>query len=94
MEEFSREKLKSGILKACEKRPISPNRVAKIVNLIERRLRKKHSTKVKSSEIGELTLQILKDVDKVAYMRFASVYYDFDITSFEKEAKALAGETK
>ena len=86
---FDRDKIKTGILKACEKRPVSEDKVEKMINRIEERLRKK-GKEVKTSFIGELVSKELKRADKVAYIRFASVYRDFtDISDFKKEIKEL-----
>ena len=89
-EPFDRKKLESGILKACSKRPISMDQVEKIVNEIECEIRKKHKNEINSSLIGKMVIKKLKSIDKIAYIRFASVYKDFkDISSFEKEVKKL-----
>jgi len=90
-EPFSREKLKNGILKACEKRPIATEKIDNIVNEIERKIRDKIKGKeVESKFIGELVMKELKKLDKVAYIRFASVYREFkDITDFKREIKEL-----
>ena len=87
---MSRIKIKKGILKACEKRPITEEKVDAIVEWIEQKARKSRSTKIKSNYIGELTMKKLKTLDSVAYLRFASVYRSFDdIQSFEKELKQI-----
>jgi len=89
-ESFSREKLKKGILKACEKRPVAPEKVESVVNEIESELKKKYRDEVKSSIIGAIVLRKLKKVDKVAYIRFASVFRSFDdLESFEQEVLKL-----
>jgi len=89
-EKFDRNKLLVGIQKACEKRPISQERIEKLVEEIERELRNMDSLEVESRVIGELVMRKLKKLDKVAYIRFASVYREFaDIESFEKELRAL-----
>lgn len=89
-ENFDRNKILSGMLKACEKRPISREKIEKIVNDIEAELRNLESTEIKSKKIGELVIRKLKKLDKVAYIRFASVYKAFaDLDSFEKEVHAL-----
>ena len=89
-EKFSREKLKKGIDKAFEKRPISKDKIDKIVNEIEEQLRKKGKKEIKSSIIGELIMKKLKKIDNVAYIRFASVYRDFqDVKDFKKEIRGL-----
>ena len=91
-EQYSREKIKSGILKACEKRPISTELIEQAVDQIEARLRKKEETEIPSKLIGELVMEKLKRMDKVAYIRFASVYRSFeDVESFQKEIRALMG---
>lgn len=89
-EPFNREKLRMGLLKACEKRPVSHDIVEKVVNEIEDEARNQKSSEVPSTFIGELVMKKLKDVDQVAYIRFASVYRQFaDLSSFEKELKNL-----
>lgn len=91
-ESFDRKKLKTGILKSCSKRPVSMDQIEKIVDEIECELRKKHKNEISSSLIGKMVIKKLKLVDKIAYIRFASVYKDFrDISSFEKEVKNLKG---
>lgn len=88
-EAFDREKIKRGIMKACEKRPISAEKINKMLINIEEKLRKK-GKEVKADVIGELVSSELKKVDKVAYIRFASVYRDFrDISDFKKEIREL-----
>lgn len=91
-ESFNREKLKTGIVKACSKRPISMDKIEDMVDDIERKLRKYRKNEIKSSVIGEMVIKKLRSLDKVAYIRFASVYRDFaDIGSFEKELNNLKG---
>jgi transcriptional repressor NrdR len=88
-EPFSTEKLKNGIMRACEKRPITSEQVQQAVAYIEEKL-KQHGNEVKSSLIGEMVMRKLKQIDKVAYIRFASVYRDFqDIDDFKKEIKEV-----
>lgn len=88
-EDFDREKLKTGLVRACNKRPVSPDILDGVVNKIENKLRAKH-TEVSTQMIGNMVMQELKRIDKVAYIRFASVYRDFDdIKSFEQEVKLL-----
>ena len=88
-EEFDREKIKKGIQKACEKRPINDDKIEKMVIKIEERLRKK-GKEVKTRYIGELVSNELKKTDKIAYVRFASVYKDFsELDDFKKEIKEL-----
>ncbi len=88
-EDYSREKLRKGILKACEKRPVPREKVDKIIDKIEQKLRKK-GDEIKSKIIGKEVMKKLKRLDKVAYIRFASVYHDFqNIKDFKKEIKEL-----
>tara|TARA_Y100000310_G_scaffold345811_1_gene470315 strand:- start:2896 stop:3324 length:429 start_codon:yes stop_codon:yes gene_type:complete len=91
-EDFDREKVKRGILKACEKRSIEAERIEKMLANIEDKMQKK-GKEVKSEVIGELVSKELKKVDKVAYIRFASVYKDFaDLSDFRKEIKGLVSK--
>ena len=86
---FDREKIKLGILKACEKRPVDNEKIEKMINKIESKIRRK-GIDVKTDVIGELISRELKKVDKVAYIRFASVYRDFtDLDDFKKAIKEL-----
>jgi len=88
-ERFSDEKLKTGIMKACEKRPVSIERIDNSVEEIEERLRRR-GKEVKGVEIGKMVMNKLKKLDKIAYIRFASVYLDFkDVNEFKKEIKEL-----
>jgi transcriptional repressor NrdR len=89
-EKFDREKIKRGIMKACEKRPISIEQIEQVVEEIESEIRRKDSVEVTSKEIGNLVMKKLRKLDHVAYIRFASVYKEFkDIESFEKELRRL-----
>ncbi len=89
-ESFDRDKIKEGIVKACEKRPVTDNQVEKLINEIEHNLRKRKSLDINSKVIGQTVIKKLKSLDKVAYIRFASVYKEFqDPSSFEKEVKLL-----
>lgn len=91
-EAFDRNKVMAGILKACEKRPVSVAQVEDVVNKIERGLNNMMEKEVKSSFIGELIMEQLKDLDEVAYVRFASVYRQFtDADTFIKEIQKLIG---
>ncbi|MEM2954934.1 MAG: transcriptional regulator NrdR [Candidatus Pacearchaeota archaeon] len=88
-QEYNRGKLKAGFLKACEKRPISREKIDKAIEKIEEVLLKKGG-EVKSRVIGELVMKELKKIDKVAYIRFASVYKEFkDISDFKSELKEI-----
>jgi transcriptional repressor NrdR len=90
-EQFNREKLKSGLLKACEKTMIPADVIEKIINEIGRELRTMGSLEVKSELIGEMVAKRLKQLDKVAYIRFASVFKRFvEVEDFEKEVKELS----
>jgi len=88
-ERFDRHKLMSGIQKACEKRPVSQEVIEKAVEEIERELRNMEKVEVPSKKIGELVMRKLKKIDKVAYIRFASVYHSFDLESLDKELRSL-----
>ncbi len=88
-EKYDRTKLEKGIEKAFEKRPVAKEKIDQMINEIEEQLRKK-GKEVRSSEIGELVIKKIKRVDNVAYIRFASVYRDFqDIKDFKNEIKEL-----
>lgn len=90
-ESFSSEKLKVGIERALEKRPITGVEMDDFIGLIERDLRSKGANEIKSSEIGDVVLERLKGLDDVAYLRFASVYKSFDdIDSFKKELENIS----
>ena len=87
---FDRTKVKAGLIRACEKRPISHVQIEEAVQDIENRLRAADSDEIPSKMIGDLVMRKLKKLDKVAYIRFASVYREFeDVESFEKELKTL-----
>ena len=89
-ERFERQKLLNGVLKACEKRPISLEKIEKLVDDVESDLRKRDSVEVESKVIGEIAMKKLKTLDKIAYIRFASVYREFeDIDRFEEELEKL-----
>ena len=91
-EDYDYEKIKRGMVRACEKRPITQEQINKMINNIEEKLRKK-GNEVKTAVIGELVSRELKKVDKVAYIRFASVYREFtDIGDFKKEIKGLGSK--
>ncbi|RLG13941.1 transcriptional regulator NrdR [Candidatus Pacearchaeota archaeon] len=89
-EKFDRQKLEQGIEKAFEKRPVPKEKIEKMINEIEEQLRKRGKKEIKSSVIGELAMKKIKKLDNVAYIRFASVYRDFqDIKDFKKELREL-----
>ena len=91
-EVFDRNKIVNGIIKACEKRPVSMAEIDKMVAEIERGLNNLMEKEVESTFIGELIMEQLKKVDQVAYVRFASVYRQFtDVNTFVKEIEKLIG---
>ena len=92
-EEFSKEKLMSGIKKACQKRPISPKVVEDLVEKIVNEVTDKYEREVPSDVIGKLVMEALRGLDEVAYVRFASVYRRFqEATDFVHEVKKLGGK--
>jgi transcriptional repressor NrdR len=89
-EQFDRAKLAAGMLKACEKRPVSRQDINKVVDEIEAELRNAEATEIESRKIGPLVMKKLKKLDKIAYIRFASVYKEFkDIEEFQTELVKL-----
>jgi len=89
-ERYDRDKLKTGLLKACEKRPVPTDKIEEALDKIEIELRGMDTTEIPSSKIGNAIMKYLKRLDKVAYIRFASVYKDFkDVEEFEEEFKKL-----
>ncbi|MFA5113099.1 MAG: transcriptional regulator NrdR [Candidatus Margulisiibacteriota bacterium] len=89
-EQFNRDKLIRGILHACQKRPVSLETIEEIVDEIERDIHREAGREVQSHKIGELIMEKLQAVDKVAYIRFASVYRKFEhVSEFLKEVKEL-----
>lgn len=85
---FDRDKIKMGIMKACEKRPVSMEKIDSIVDEIERDIQRKTEKEVKSTLIGNMVMEKLYDLDEVAYVRFASVYRRFkDVSHFMTELK-------
>lgn len=89
-EEFLRDKLTNSILKACVKRPLPTGTIEKLVDEVEAELQKLGRAEILSSNIGEMVMERLRGLDRVAYIRFASVYRDFaDIESFKEEVEAL-----
>ncbi len=92
-EPLDRQKILAGLKKACEKRPIRTDDIEAVADRIEKRIQEKGETEVPSRTIGEEIMRELRDLDQVAYVRFASVYRDFkDIDQFMEELKALARE--
>lgn len=91
---YSREKLVSGLKKALEKRPITEEKFKKLVNSIERDLQILKKNEVTSNQIGQIVMKYLKRADKVAYIRFASVYQSFDdVQTFQRELDKLIKKT-
>ncbi len=89
-ENFDRNKLLNGLIRACEKRPVSRKVLEEVADEIEKKLYNQMSTEVQSQYIGELVMEKLKEIDEIAYVRFASVYRQFkDIDSFMEEIAAL-----
>ncbi|NMA86167.1 MAG: transcriptional regulator NrdR [Tissierellia bacterium] len=92
-EAYDRNKVLSGILKACEKRPVSLETIEEMVDDIEKHLYNSLDKEVTSQYIGEIIMNKLKDIDEVAYVRFASVYRQFkDINTFMEELKKILDE--
>lgn len=94
-EEFNREKLKRGLIKACEKRPVSIEEIERIAFDVEKDLRNQGNSEILSDDIGELIMDRLAEVDEVAYVRFASVYRQFkDINVFMSELNEMINKNK
>lgn len=92
---FDRKKILTGIMRACEKRPVSIEKMEDIITYIERAIQKKSDREVPSWRIGELVMERLKALDDVAYVRFASVYRQFkDVGQFMEELKGIFGREK
>jgi len=90
---FDRQKLLRGLLKACEKRPIPVAKFEEIVEEVESRLQERPDKEMKAAEIGALVMERLRELDKVAYVRFASVYREFrDVLEFKQELETLLKE--
>lgn len=89
-ERYDRDKIKRGLIRACEKRKITVDQIDETLDKIETELRKLNSTEIPSSKVGNVVIKYLKRLDKVAYIRFASVYKDFkDVEEFQQELKTL-----
>jgi len=90
---FDGQKLLRGLLKACEKRPIPVRKLEEIVEEIENKVQERPDKEIKASEIGHFVMDKLKELDKVAYVRFASVYREFkDVMEFKQELETLLKE--
>ena len=93
-EEFSRAKLRAGITKACAKRPVSATAIEQLVNEVEAELRKREGAELDHAVLGEMVMDKLRQLDNVAYIRFASVYRAFgDLSSFEEEIQRAKDAT-
>ena len=94
-ESYNAEKVRVGIVKACEKRPVSADKIDEIVSDISRRVYNSMETEVSSKAIGEMVMDALKEADEVAYVRYASVYRSFkDISSFMSELKKMMRDAR
>ena len=94
-EVFDRNKLTAGILRACEKRPVSIKQIEEMVNTIEANIQSSLDREITTMQIGELAMEEIKKVDEVSYVRFASVYRQFkDINTFMEELNKLLTEKK
>ena len=89
-EQFSKEKMLRGLIKACEKRPVSLKQLEDVTQHVERELRNIGVAEVESDKVGEMVMEALRDIDEVAYVRFASVYRQFkDLNVFIEELKDI-----
>ena len=92
-EYFDREKIKNGLIKSCEKRPVSIDQIEGVVSYIENEINKNYMSEIETKIIGEMIMDKLKDIDEVSYVRFASVYRQFkDINTFVNELKTILME--
>lgn len=89
-EKFDRQKVLAGLLKACEKRPVSMGKLSEMVNQVESKVSDSPDREISTMDIGEFLMENLRELDKIAYVRFASVYRDFqDEQAFFNELKSL-----
>ncbi|MEO5925505.1 MAG: transcriptional regulator NrdR [Bryobacteraceae bacterium] len=89
-EKFERQKVLEGLLRSCQKRPVGVAKLAEVVDAVESRLSENADREISTTEIGEMVMERLKGLDKIAYVRFASVYRDFqDVEAFFTELKDL-----
>ena len=94
-EPYDRSKIESGIIRSCHKRPVSVEQIEQAVDDIENRIFNMELKEIKSSEIGEIVMERLMDLEAVAYVRFASVYREFkDVNTFMNELKKILSEEK
>jgi transcriptional repressor NrdR len=92
---YDRDKLISGLLKSCEKRPVSTEQLEKLADKVELQIQNSMRREISSGEIGEMVMELLKDIDEIAYVRFASVYRQFkDVNSFMQELNDLLNRIK
>ncbi|MBD8915766.1 MAG: transcriptional regulator NrdR [Lachnospiraceae bacterium] len=89
-EQYDRSKIEAGVLRACHKRPISANDINKLIDEVETEIFAREEKEIPSDEIGEIVMDKIKDLDDVAYVRFASVYREFkDVNTFMSELKKM-----
>lgn len=89
-EQYDRAKIEAGVLRACHKRPISANDINKLIDEVETEIFSREEKEIPSDEIGEIVMDRIKDLDDVAYVRFASVYREFkDVNTFMSELKKM-----
>ena len=89
-EQYDRSKLESGIVRSCHKRPVPYEKIQAMVDSIENAMFNKEKKEINSEEIGEMVMEKLKDLDQVAYVRFASIYREFkDVNTFMDELKKI-----
>lgn len=94
-EPYNRDKIEAGILRSCHKRPVSPKQIDEMVDAIEADIFNREEKEIPSSDIGELVMSKLKDLDEVAYVRFASVYRQFkDVETFMEELGKILDNKK
>ncbi len=94
-ESYSREKLENGLKKSLEKRPVTDASFRSLVHAVERNIQRKKTNELTSADVGEIVMKELRQFDKVAYIRFASVYRQFeDVASFKRELDTLAMKKK
>ncbi|MFP4523315.1 MAG: transcriptional regulator NrdR [Candidatus Nanoarchaeia archaeon] len=94
-ESFDKEKLSRGVIRSCEKRPVSMDEINKLIDKVEYKIRLSDTNEIKSARIGTLVMARLKKLDKIAYIRFASVYRDFaDLEEFKNELFKLEQNKK
>src|SRR5689334_19527040 len=94
-EKFDRQKVLAGLLKACEKRPVSMGKLSELVDHVEAKVTDSSEREITTNEIGEFLMERLSELDKIAYVRFASVYRDFqDEHAFLNELKKLVPQNR